>query len=395
MRVRQIVVMVWLLLAIIAVSVRAAVLEVAQTVTVADTATPVAVYAGPGETYDLLGTLESGEDVRLLGRNAIGTWVQVAHEGGADTAFEGWVLTGHLVLDDSILFSDVPVNALPDADLSNTPPELTALYSVPIISNISPAMREVYLRGQALGNRSEVITKVGDSVTADPLYLGPMNRGDHELGPYNYLDKTIEFFGPSVMLSVAAQVGFNTHTVTDPFWADPAYCLRNESPLACEYRIKKPSIVFIMFGPNDVLHFEAADFDAQMRMIVEDTLSRGIIPVLSTFSYHPDNEMWSQAITFNLTLASIAHDYQVPLINLWAASRSLPEYGLEGDRVHMAHSGYRHLKFSGGDEARYGLTLRNLLSVKMLDELRLALKMDWLDISPQRGAVSGSAYRTR
>lgn len=112
-----------------------------------------------------------------------------------------------------------------------------------------------------------------------------------------------------------------------------------------------------------------------MRRIVEETIGRGIIPVLSTFSYHPEHEFWWQAVEFNLQLVEIAEEYNLPLINLWAASRPLPEYGLDRDQIHMKQSGFAYLKFDTGHESFYGTSLRNLLAVRTLHEIRVTLEL--------------------
>jgi hypothetical protein len=63
-------------------------------------------------------------------------------------------------------------------------------------------------------------------------------------------------------------------------------------------------------------------------------------------------------------------------MNLWAAARALPEYGLDEDRVHLKHSGFERLKFDTGHETWYGVSLQNLLAIRTLDEIRRALKME-------------------
>src|SRR5690606_27120024 len=110
-------------------------------------------------------------------------------------------------------------------------------------------------------------------------------------------------------------------------------------------------------------------------LIVEESLAAGVIPVLSTFSNDPEAPLWWQSINFNLRLADIAAEYEVPLINLWAAARILPAYGLDQDQVHLKNSGFRYIKFTRGNEADYGVTLQNLLSIRMLDEIRRTLDM--------------------
>jgi len=334
------------------------------------------LFAGPSETYEPLGTLNAGGRVTIVERNGIGNWLHV--HGMNNRRMDGWVMSGFLELHEDLQFSDVPVNTeLTDADTSQIADErLAALYGVPLISGISPTMQLIYRRGRALGNQSNVVTKIGDSVTADPIFLAPMNRDDNELGPYDYLQDTLDFFGPNTAnTSIAARISLTTYSVFDPMLADGSQCEANETPLDCEYRVRKPSVAFIMFGANDVRHINVERFDTQMRQIVEETLAHGVIPVLSTFSYDPNAGYWDQALDFNLAVVSIADDYDVPLVNLWAAARPLPDYGLDGDDVHMAHSGFRYLKYDTGHESWYGVSLRNLLALRMLDEIRSTLGM--------------------
>lgn len=340
----------------------------------------VVVYAGPGDTHLQLGDIPAGVTVRVLERNPVGNWLHVIQQTPAGrTVIQGWVLTGYLTLSDSLRLSEIPVNAtIPQSDrVTARYLSVAELYEVPVLPTVSPAMRDVYVRGQWMGNRSSVITKVGDSVAANPMFLSLMSQDDYEVGAYDFLSDTIEYFGPSLAEdSVAARLGMTTYVVFDPLWADKDRCQPRESPLECEYRLKKPSIAMIVFGPNDVRHMTDAEFYEQMQMLVEQSLARGVIPVLSTFSVHPDDRLWWQAINFNLRLRDIAAEYEVPLINLWAAARTLPDYGLDQDRVHLKNSGWRYIKFTKGNEAWYGVTLQNLLSIRMLDEIRETLEMN-------------------
>lgn len=340
----------------------------------------VTIYNGPGTTYLEVGKLGAGAEVAVLERNQVGNWVRVARAGVfRDREYQRWVLTGKLELTDDLLFSETPINTtLPDANLETVDdPQLRELYALPIIPEIAPEMIEVYQAGQRHGNHSEVITKVGDSLTADGLYLSNMNEERYLLGPYDYLDETMRYFQGSVApVSVAAQKGLNTFSVFSTFMASNNICQPEETPLQCEYNRRQPSISFIMFGPNDVLGFTVEEYDQQMRRIVEETLDHDIIPVLSTFSYHPDNAQWDRAMQYNLALVAIAEEYHIPLMNLWSAARDLPNYGLDDDDVHMRRSGVRFVDFSQGYEAKFGGTLRNLLAIRMLHELRITLVME-------------------
>lgn len=340
---------------------------------------PTVLYAGPGDSFQQLGKLNPGLPISITERNHTGMWVHIVRKADEQVVQDGWVISAFLNRDDSLQFGDIPINAtIEDADPSTVNSKsMASLYAVPVIPTISDAMVEVYKKGQALGNISSAITKVGDSLSENVQYLMPMSNPERKLGPYGYLADTVDYYGGSVATaSVAARLGMSTYGVVDPFWADKKLCQPGETPLDCEYRLKKPSVAFIMFGPNDVRSMTEDKYAGQMRQIIEDTLAHGTIPVISTFSAHPDEEFFWQSINFNLQLVSLAQEYQIPLINLWAAARVLPEYGLDRDQVHLKVSGFAYLKYDTGHEAFYGVVLHNLLSICTLDDIRHKLGIE-------------------
>lgn len=333
------------------------------------------LFEGPGITYPLIHAVNAGVPMTIIERNASGTWVRIQRydEDDGSVIDDGWIISGYLNFDPSLHFSEVPVNTeLLDADPDSDMSQLHDLYLVPVIPTISDAMREVYARGQSeFRNYPYVVTKVGDSMTADPLYLRPFSRSDNVLGPFDYMGDTMLYFGPSTTVdSVAAQLGMTTYTLFDPGWADDVRCEPRETPLDCEYRRKRPSVAFILFGPNDLLAMGADTYARQMRRIIETSIAHGVIPVLSTFSYDPGMGLWQQSVLFNRHVVSLGAEYQVPVINLWLAARALPEYGLEVDHIHMKHWGSERLKFDRGSPAFSGAALRNLLTLRTLDEIR-------------------------
>lgn len=331
------------------------------------------VYAGPGDTYTLNGALNPGHVVTITERSRLGNWLHVAFtDPNIGAAASGWVMTGCVELPPDLRLSAVPVNAdLPDADVTNVASEtLAALYAAPILSPVDESLRNVFERGQALGYAANRVTKVGDSVSYNPLYLAPLAAGDYDLGPYDYLTETAAFFAPGIETrSAAAKIGLTAFSVFDPAWASPRYCKDDETPLACEYRRTQPSIAFIMFGTNDSGVLNSEQFDQQLRQIVAETLTLGIIPVLSTFPASIEADTWPQAARFNTIIVQVAADQHVPLINLWAAAQSLPGGGLSDDHAHLTVSGER-LNLAAGYESLYGVSLQNLLALALLDELR-------------------------
>lgn len=337
--------------------------------------------SGPGHTHTAAGIVQANTRVALYERSRAGNWVHVKVLNGDASAIvgDGWLVTGFLTLDPALKFSELPENtSIPDHNPDNSESQsLKILYAMPNVPVVSSLMREVFRQGQVLGNQANVITKVGDSVNANPMFLEPMLQPQTELGAYDYLLPTINFFKESLRVpSLASRTSLATFVLLDPSKSDFSRCQAGETLLACEYRLKKPSIAIISFGYNDVLASTDVEYAERMREIVRQSLTAGVIPVLSTFSVDPDSAVWWQAVNFNIQLIQIANEFQVPLINLWAAARVLPEYGLERDRTHMKNSGFTYLRFKGGEEAYSGTALQNLLTIRALDELRRTLNMD-------------------
>jgi hypothetical protein len=339
----------------------------------------IGVFEEPGVTHYQSGWLTAGVEVTIIERNRIGDWVHIYRASVDGGVFvDGWVMTGFLNLDDNLKFSEVPINPnIVDGNPEFLPSlDMQRLATIPILPEIHESIRDVYHHGQELGNESHVVTKIGDSLCAADSFLVVYNAEDYELGPYDYLEESVIYYRDSLSESVAARAGMATYTIFDPMWADNELCEVGEAPIYCEYRLKQPSIVFIMFGPNDIRHTTGDKYETQIRQIIEETLELGIIPVLSTFSAHPENEFWPHSIQFNNILVDIAEEYNIPIINLWLAARGLPGYGMDTDQVHMLLSGFDYVIFSSGHESRYGASLQNLLLMNMLHELRLFLDID-------------------
>ncbi len=337
------------------------------------------VFQGPGGANAQIGTVRQGTDLHVVQRNAVGNWIRVQQRDSTGAVrLDGWVVTGFMALDPAFDLRMVAINrSAPEYTEGIVASQTMAeIYRASLVSPIREAMREVYARGQSMGNNPHTITKVGDSVSANPLYLAPMAHPLVELGPYGELAETIAYFGASAAQpSVASRIGMSTYTVLDPMWADKAVCESNESPLACEYRIKKPIAAFIVFGPNDVRSMTETDFAGQIRKIIDVSLEMGVIPILSTFSVSPEDGLYPQALNFNRELVRLANETQVPLVNFWAGARLLPNYGLDTDGIHPKNTGFDYLKFDNGSEAYSGTALHNLLSIRMLESLRLTFDL--------------------
>ncbi|MBI5671435.1 MAG: hypothetical protein HZC41_25875 [Chloroflexi bacterium] len=256
------------------------------------------------------------------------------------------------------------------------------LLDVPVLYNMdTPAVHDIFTRGQQFGNRANVFTKVGDSNTTNGDFLQPLGmKGDFcELGPYADLQETINFFSvpPTpdeansfVRQSVAAKEGLSSAAALDPFWAGEG-CEPNEGPLACEYRLIKPGVAVMMLGLMDVRYKHAESFRTNIEKVIQLSIDHGVIPVLTTIIVLPDQERLSfdDSIRINNHMLDMADQYGVPVINLWAAVQSLPDYGIGPDRTHLKARLGEFCSFDGAEQ-ELGGTLRNLLTLQALDELR-------------------------
>ena len=330
----------------------------------------VSLFAGPSETYETVGQLRAGMPFVLEARNQVGNWVQLVNPD--DESIAGWAMTGRLPVE-GLQLSQLDITDLPDADpafIETQREEYHSLFTTPIIPEIHPDMVDVFLRGQAYGNRMNVLARVGDCNTAASRFLTPVSDGNFDLGAYDHLDGAIAFFGESFAEShISARVGFNVSSVFDPLWAQAEQCNPNEHPLGCTYRTSQPAVSVIMFGQNDVIVLNAEQYEANLRQIIEESLEAGIIPIVGTFTNSPDyTDYFHKVLTYNTINIQLANEYHVPLMNFWLAARHLPRRGIGEDFAHLTDAG-GGVVFDG-QEAQFGLTLYNLVVLQVLDEIQ-------------------------
>jgi hypothetical protein len=197
---------------------------------------------------------------------------------------------------------------------------------------------------------------------------------------FNDLQDTINYFlapiptsGKSSFThtSLAAKKGLGSSAALDPMWAGGS-CLGHEGPIACEYRLIKPSVAIITIGLMDVRYqTQTKLFRTNIEQIVQLSMKQGIIPVLTNIVVLPNQDALSFDVSMQVDniLLDIADQYQIPHINLWRAVQSLPDLGIGPDHTHMRHVVGSYCDFTGAEQA-VGGTLRNLLTLEALDTLR-------------------------
>lgn len=229
----------------------------------------------------------------------------------------------------------------------------------PVLPTVSARAREIYALGQKLGNNPRAFSKIGDCNSALPLFLANFdNPESYRLGPYAYLQPMLDHFkGSFVHDSVAARDGFSTSSLFAVIQNDPARCLASESPLSCELRLQRPSFAFIGLGTNGNWQTDEA-FERGLRRIIELTIQRGVVPILSTKA----DDMEGGA-RFNFIIARLAREYDVPLWNFWKAASALPDFGLS----YTYHLSWARPYFDDPKTLQTGWGVRNLTALQALD----------------------------
>lgn len=266
-----------------------------------------------------------------------------------------------------------PLN--PFAELANV-----ELSPYPYITGVGSRLREIFETGQQLGNRPNVFSKVGDSITFTAAYLTPFGRGNYALGDYLYLQPVVDFYAAETARtgnsfqneSLSAYNGWRAATVLDPDKADSRLCQPGETPLVCEYRLSRPAVALIMLGTNDVIPTSPHEFEQQMRVILDISLEMGVIPVLSTIPEYKQVNMHREVAQLNDVIAALAREYQVPLWDYHLIIGGLPNNGIGEDGVHPSVS-YSHPAEFTPDFLHLGMTVRNLSALQVLDAIYWAI----------------------
>ena len=219
----------------------------------------------------------------------------------------------------------------------------------PILPIVSKEMMDVYQLGLGMGTDPNAFSVFGDCQSLPKKYMGGYETGETKLDrEYQYLQSTIEnFWGSFDRESVTIKKGTTVAAILWEGWidSDTSICEYGETPLECEIRVHNPSIVIINLGT----HWEVRN-EIYLRKILEELISRGIVPIISTKADTREGEAW-----INADLVQAASEYHVPVWNFWLASQPLENHGMKpNDRMYLTEE---------------GLDVRRLTSLQSLDSV--------------------------
>lgn len=252
------------------------------------------------------------------------------------------------------------------------------------------ALRPLFVDGQARGLRKRVFAKVGDSLSYWRHFLGSVGAGWAVYGDDNKsLRSTVRYFSRDIARrensfsdpSLATIRGGVAYDQIRPYGENESAYLyyRHIVPagagvLPTYYELIKPAFSIIMIGTNDTTRqTDLVLFATQYQQILDETLSRSILPVLTTL---PPLHNERHVTPYNDIISNYADSNQLPIIDLYSALLTIPNEGIIADNVHLTYPpDGNSADFTAGG-LQYGYNVRNLLTLEALRQLRAALGKD-------------------
>ncbi len=219
--------------------------------------------------------------------------------------------------------------------------------------------------------RNDVFSKMGGSSVASRAFLRCFASPYVDLGEHQDLASSIEYFhgahGDSFgRESDAAGVSWNLR-----------YVLRGRPPhFRREIERTQARWALVLFGGNDAQNQNERVYAERLVFLVEQLEEMGVVPILGSAlpRRSESKDLWIRR--FNAITEAVARHWELPFIDYYEALRRLPRSGLARDGVHpnvYGQGGLRSACQLTETGLRYGNNMRNLLTLQMLDALRISV----------------------
>jgi len=234
--------------------------------------------------------------------------------------------------------------------------------SWPVIPHVSGTVIDIYKKGQALGRNPNAFSKIGDCQNVKEAFMGFFDRQTINLAEnQKYLQETIDNFkGYFNRDGFAIKGGLNVPSSLNPLMSDPTACQPNENPLQCEIRINNPAYAFVSFE----LWYKgrsAENYEGYLRQVLDYLISEGVIPILINKA---DNTEGDNSINF--TIAKLAYEYDIPMINWWYTAHTMPNNGMDttrNDNFHISPEAWTERSYDALETLdRIWKTVRDILN---------------------------------
>ena len=317
--------------------------------------------AAPSVNAAKVAPLVQGTTFEVVARTADAQWLALSAPN-----FKAWLPAGFGQVNGNLASVSIVAYTLPaPAKNSNTA-------ALPEWIKLGPRAKPLFQAAIKVGRDGRMFSIAGDSNSTWQRDMGRVASGVFDYDKYGYLRTVVTRFDPAIVrVSVAVHGGIGATNMFDPALAkqQSSDCRADEGMFVCELRQSRASIVFIQLGTGD--KFAWRDFESNTRRMIDHALASNVLPVLVTKADDLESIQGGASFNFiNDTLRKLASEYQLPLVDFYAATRSMPvipnpelpkrpytQFGLQDEWGY-----YFHLT----DEGR---TLRVLSTLMMLDAI--------------------------
>lgn len=246
----------------------------------------------------------------------------------------------------------------------------------PYVIGVGSHLNAIFNKGAKLGNLPNVAMKVGDSNSWLNYHWKTLAVGKPIVwGDYEYLSEVRDYFaatGTFQRNSAATRNAGTTELILNEVTASTSPRTR----LLHEFYVMNGAFAYITLGTVDSdvtqpYHVPLAEYRANMRVIIEMCIERGIIPVLFTIPQRTtlDRSMWLDTDSYNQVIRALADEYRIPLADARLWYDTLPDVGLGSDLLHLSIG--NPADFSA--QPLSGHAVFNLLSLQVMYELQKVL----------------------
>ncbi len=192
----------------------------------------------------------------------------------------------------------------------------------PVMPVVSEQMRQVYQDGLARGTNPHAFSILGDCQSQPEAFLGAYDKDPEAYLtlPANLQETVRQFAGSFNRHSPTVKDASTAGALLWGEWNDnpEKKCTPGETPIDCELRTQRPSIVLVHIGT----HWEARN-KHYLELLIGKILDSGAVPVLATKA--DDRELDERV---NREYAELSLQYDLPLWNFWGAVKNYPNHGL-------------------------------------------------------------------
>jgi len=229
---------------------------------------------------------------------------------------------------------------------------------------------EIHARNPEL--RDDAFSKMGGSSVASKAFLYCFSTPYVDLGEHPDLAATIEYFDTGRRNSFnreseAAGVSWNLRYVLG---GRPANFRQELAATQARWAL-------VLFGGNDAQNENERIYLRRLVYLIEQLEEMGVVPVLGSALPRRNTYRDRWIRRFNAITEAVAKHWSLPYVDYHGALSALPRNGLARDGVHpnvLGQGGVRTACQLTEKGLRYGNNLRNLLTLEMLEALRVTIE---------------------